>query len=97
MVVLSSQLRDPLTPFHEDPEGSLFYSHMSSFDHNRTVNYKASRIVNPYDNKVCCWIRFYSTSIDNCHAEVRNIDLPSHTPDSYIYNSFESSSSPMIL
>ena len=86
-----------LTPFYEDPEGLLFYSHFSSFNSNRTIHYIASRIVNPYDNKVCCWIRFYSTSIDNCHAEVRAINLPLHTPHSYVDDYFESSSSHMIL
>ncbi|KIO28042.1 hypothetical protein M407DRAFT_185604 [Tulasnella calospora MUT 4182] len=52
----------------KDPEGTLYYNHADSFD-PRTVKFQVTRYVNPSDKKVCAWIKFYTDSIDDCHAE----------------------------
>ena len=59
-----------INTYFQDPEGYLFYSHISSLDPTRKVQYKITRLINPSDNKPCCWVQFWSTSINNCHAEV---------------------------
>ncbi|KAG9036517.1 hypothetical protein FS837_001652 [Tulasnella sp. UAMH 9824] len=58
----------------KDPEGSFYYKHLDSLDPSRSIKYKSYRYINPFDNKVCCWIRFYTTSEDSCHAEFLGYD-----------------------
>ncbi|KAG8947164.1 hypothetical protein FRC00_009262, partial [Tulasnella sp. 408] len=53
----------------KDPEGTFYYSNIESLDGRRTIKYKSYRIINPFDNKACCHIKFYTTSEEVCHAE----------------------------
>jgi hypothetical protein len=53
----------------KDPEGTLFYNHADSFDSAKTSKYKVDRYVNPFDSKVCAWIKFYHDKVESCHAE----------------------------
>jgi len=71
-----------------DPEGTLYYRNADSFDDpTRVVKYNVTKYTNPFDNKVCAWVKFYTETIQDCHAEFLAYD-PKGTVDAAGMNGY---------